>query len=269
MFETKKPNREYFWKDSGIGESGDIFKLIQIRYGLSSIREAYLKVDYDFQLGFSKNEPPKENKLILNVLENRKPACKISIKSKEFTSADYGFWASFGITAKTLQKYRVKSLQYYWLYEFQTDPYVPKNLAYAFEVLKHYKIYQPFIPGFKFRNNLHEQCLEGFAQLTYTTDTLIITKATKDIMLLDELGIEAVSPRSENTPVPDQFLKHFYKKYKNILVLFDNDMKHRGDLYQAPKIYVPTESGTKDISDFRKRYGHKETKDLLQKLIYE
>lgn len=267
MFESKKPDREYFWKDSGIGDSGDIFKLVRLRFGLQSTKEAYLKIDYDFQLGFSKDSPPPENKIKLNTLHTTKPDTKIRIASREFTQADLKFWASFGITLQTLMLYKVKSILYYWMNDFQEVPKAPKGLAFAYEVLKQYQLYQPLMPLFKFRNDFTEKCLLGFAQLTYRTDTLIITKSLKDVMVLREFGYDAVSPRSENTPIPDPFMKYLSKRFKKRFVLFDNDMKHRGDWYQEPKIYVPIASGQKDISDYRRAYGYELTKNLLNTII--
>lgn len=267
MFESNKPDREYFWKDNGIGDAGDIFKLVQIMFGLKDKKEVYKKIDHDFDLGFSSGQPPAEHKLITNTLHDNKPETRIRIQSKPFTDKDLAFWSSFGISHTTLVRYKVKSLRYFWMNDFQEVPQAPRNLAFAFEVLSKYKIYQPHMPSYKFRNDFHEQCLEGFAQLTYSSDTLIITKSTKDVMVLREMGYEAVSPRSENTPVPEPFLRHFAQKYPKRYVLFDNDMKHRGDIYQEPKIYVPSSSGQKDISDFYRAYGPKLTKELLQTII--
>lgn len=267
MFESNKPDREYFWKDNGIGDAGDIFKLVQIMFGLKDKKQVYHKIDHDFDLGFSKGQPPAEEKLITNTLHDNKPETRIRIQSKPFTDKDLQFWSSFGISHATLVRYKVKSLRYFWMNDFQEVPQAPRNLAFAFEVLSKYKIYQPHMPSYKFRNDFTEQCLEGFAQLTYNSDSLIITKSTKDVMVLREMGYEAVSPRSENTPVPEPFLRHFASKYPKRYVLFDNDMKHRGDVYQEPKIYVPPSSGQKDISDFYRAYGPKLTKELLNQII--
>ena len=267
IFDCNKPGREFFWKDNGIGEAGDIFKLIRLKYGLKDIKEVYRKIDCDFKLGFTDGCSPPETKIVMHTLGDRKPDTRIRIQSKPFTSADLKFWNSFGVTLPTLELYKVKSIQYYWMHDFQEVPQAPKHLAFAYEVLGKYKIYQPYMPLFKFRNDYTEKCLEGFAQLTYKTDTLIITKSTKDVMVLRELGYDAVSARSENTVIPDQYMNYFYKRYRKIYILFDNDMKHKGDKYQAPKVYVPIQSGTKDISDYRCAFGSQLTKDLLNTII--
>lgn len=268
IYDSRKQDREFFWKDNGAGEGGDIFKLIKLIYGYTSTKDVYKRVDIDFKLGFTDGVKPPEGKIIEHVLGSRRPDTKIRIHSKHFTVEDLKYWAQFGITYKTLIIFKVKSVKYYWLHDFQDIPTKPRGLAFAYEILTKYKIYQPFMPMYKFRNDYTEQCLGGFAQLKYVSDTLIITKSEKDVMTLFELGYESVCARSENTLIPEPFLRHFHFKYKRILILFDNDMKHKGDSYQEPKVYIPVDRlGTKDISDYRKMYGEQLTRDLLKTII--
>lgn len=265
LFEVDQPNREYFWKDAGLGEAGDIFKLIRIRFGYKNLQEVYHRIDYDFKLGFCSGEPP-EKKIVLADPPPNIPS-RIRIKSKNFTQEELKFWLNFGISKSTLDRYQVKSVQYYWLNDFQEIPKKPFKMGFAYLVQGKIKLYQPYSKNLKFRNDLTVKCLEGFSQLKYRSDTLIITKSMKDVMLLDQLGYEAVSPRGENILVPRPYMQHFRKHYKKIYILFDNDMKHKGDEYPEPKVYVPLTSGQKDISDFRKAYGEKNTKELLQTII--
>ena len=42
-------------------------------------------------------------------------------------------------------------------------------------------------------------------------------------MVLYEMGIDAVSPSSETTFIPDEMLDELKKKYNNILILYDRD----------------------------------------------
>ena len=86
-------------------------------------------------------------------------------------------------------------------------------------------------------------------------------------MCLRTFGYDAVSPRSENTPMPESFFNWADSKYKKKLVLFDNDMKHRGDWYPYTKIYVPESTGCKDISDFTRDYSPTAASQLLQTII--
>jgi hypothetical protein len=225
------------------------------------------RVSTDFKLGYDVTDESRE-KICLNKKPCNPPEIQIRIKSRPYTKKDLDYWAAFGISPEILDIYKVKSLQYYWLYTNQIDPYAPSGMAFSYEVYGKYKLYQPFAQRqFKFRNNLDHKCLEGFSQLTYHSDLLIITKATKDIMTLRALGYDAVAPRGENTLIPNEYMSFFASRYKRIVIFFDNDMKHKGDEYNYPKIYVPLSTKTKDISDYRKAYGAAKTVELLKRLL--
>lgn len=266
IFNSIKNNREYMWKDAGIGDSGDIFKLIRMMHGYTTTQQALAKVSEDFKLGY--HVGTQQEKITLHPRPNNPPETVIRIHSRDFNKKDLDYWNAYGINPDILALHKVKALKYYWLFEHQPEPFIPYGMAYSYEVLSKYKIYQPHAPKqFKFRNNYDIRCLEGFAQLQYTSDTLIITKATKDIMTLRGMGYEAVAPRGENILIPNEFMAHFERKYDRIFILFDNDMKHKGDEYHHPKIYVPLSSMAKDISDFRKAYGPFKTRELMKRLI--
>jgi hypothetical protein len=121
--------------------------------------------------------------------------------------------------------------------------------------------------GRKFRNDLQVEHVMGVQQLRYDTDTLIITKSQKDVMCLRSFGYEAVSPRSENVPMPPNFFDWADRYYKKKYVLFDNDMKHRGEWYPYPQIYVPVTTGSKDISDFTRDHSPQAAAELLRTII--
>lgn len=275
IFLTTKKNREYFWKDSGgsqddgvAGDSGDIFKLIKLLYG-DTTKQCYSRINRDFNLGFNSSTPPTTNfeKIVHHDPPKDEEPAHIRIKRRKFKQSDLEFWGQFGITAHTLLRYKVIPISYFWGKKSQQYPYTADKLAYAYPINNKYKIYQPLSKSRKFRTDYDFMCLEGFDQLKYESDTLIITKSMKDIMVLHEYGYEAVSPRGESVPIPIEFIRHFKKKYKNIFIFFDNDGKHKAEEYPFPEIYVPINSHEKDISDFRKRYGHKQTEILLKQLI--
>jgi hypothetical protein len=95
----------------------------------------------------------------------------------------------------------------------------------------------------------------------------------KDVMCLDALGYSAIAPRSETTPPPEQLFNWVTetvsgrKRWMKVLVLFDNDGKHRADWYPYPQIEVPLSSGSKDISDFTRDHGEHEASLLMQQLV--
>jgi hypothetical protein len=56
--------------------------------------------------------------------------------------------------------------------------------------------------------------IHGSTGLTYTSDTLIITKSLKDVMVLNELGYEAISPMAENVIISEELINSYKEKYK-------------------------------------------------------
>lgn len=261
LFSNTVGNCEYRWKDSGKGLHGDVFKLVQLIFNLRTREDACAKIRQDIN---KEDYGITSGKLILKDRPIDKGSTDIAICSKPSFSEDgIKFWSNYGIRLETLELFNVTELEYFRIGEYSI---YPKEIAFGYRELDKYQIYQPYNPEYKFRNNYTDKMIIGFHQLKYEQDTLIITKSRKDVMMLYELGYEAVSPRSENTLIPIEYINYFKKRYNKILVLFDNDMKHRGEEYNLPLIYVPLSSRAKDISDFCKLYGKEIGKKLIDSL---
>lgn len=250
---------EYYWIDYGCGLKGTIFHLLGIMYGVPHYEVPSLLLE-------GKLSGEKVTKLVAP--ERNDVTIDIKVKSKPFTDLDNKFWSQFYITRPTLDLYNVTAAEHYWLYADQKYPKTASDYTYAYLVNDHYKIYRPYAyKKDKFRNNFTERDLEGFAQLKYDSDLLIITKSLKDVMTLREMGYEAVSPRGEHTLVPSQYLRYFDKKYKRIVVFFDNDGKHRAKDYPYKAIEIPLFLSVKDISDCVAKYGQVKSKKLIELLL--
>ena len=267
------PDREYAWKDSGgRGIAGEIFKLIQLLFGYPTVREAWQKVDIDFKLGFGSKEP-KTSKIVQYQPPLDMPS-HIAIKAKPFGYSELSWWMQRGVDQSQLNRYKVHNVQLYWLSKEQQGGKsgTAYKYCFAYEIMGRYQLYQPCAPkDKKFRQNLTDRDLHGFHQLKYQQDTLIITKARKDVMVLDMLsepiGAEFVAPRSENTPIAAEYLRYLETKYKKIYTLFDNDGKHRADSYPYIALEIPVSSGVKDADEYRVKFGRTETIQQLKQLI--
>lgn len=264
IFPSRKSNREFFWKDAGgYGDSGDIFKLIKLLFGYQTKVEVISRVLSDFGLGPC---VPKRDKIVMAVPQIKSDA-DIRIRIRNFSTEDLVYWNTFNITETILNRYRTSSLYCYWINPSQRVPVFTSGLSFVYRVYDKYQLYFPFKEkSKKFRNDLQDRHVMGMEQLTFS-DTLIITKSMKDVMCLRSYGYDAISPRSENTPLPEQAFTWFNERYKNIYVMFDNDMKHRGEWYPYKQIYVPIETGSKDISDFTRDYSPQAASELLKLLI--
>lgn len=264
----KSRSSEYMWKDNGLGISGDIFSLVKHIYGYQNKTEAAARIKSDFGLGFA--VAPKE-KIIRNANASIPKEVDIRVVPKEFSMEDLNWWKQFNISQELLTRYRTSPLYAYWMTKNQEAPLFPRGLSYVYRIHDRYQLYfASRWKGMKFRSDLTAQNhVLGFQQLQYNTDTLIITKSYKDVMTLRSFGYEAVAPTGESTPMPPTFFDWADMHYRKKVVLFDNDMKHRGDLYPYPKVYVPVETGAKDISDFTRDYSPSAAAELLRTILYE
>ncbi len=255
---------EFLWKDGALNKSGTIATLVQEIYGLTHT-DALKKIDSDFKLGFTDGNFAATKKLSTYKKPESKVEAIISVNSKDqFTEDGLAFWKSFHITKDILNRYDVTELYGATINGNQLGY---KELAFAYRIGDKYKIYCPYNLKFKFINNYTNKLAEGFFQLPRKSDTLIITKSMKDVMVLYGLGYEAISPKSETTLLPKQYFKWINTHYRYVRILFDNDMKHNGELYPYEKIYIPIDSECKDVSDFIKKYGKEETKWMLKKIL--
>lgn len=187
----------------------------------------------------------------------------IGIVRQDFTQIDINYWQQFGISVPTLNKFNVFSIKYFLCNRIVSGIYKETNPMYAYKVNDKFKIYRPLNSKYtKWRTNLTTSDVQGFAQLpSGNRQLLIITKSLKDVMVLYEMGIDAVSPSSETTFIPDEMLDELKKKYNNILILYDRDktgmMKAReySKKYNLHAFFVNKKFAAKDISDAVKVNG--------------
>lgn len=278
LFEATTPGMcEFLWKDSGNGKVGNVFTLVQLLYSLSSKQEVFKKIDRDFQLNLFPGNTcacPITPKIYYEKPPPKGPA-QIRVKVQPFTKQGLRYWEEFGVGASWLSHYRVSQLQYFWTRLDQVDPFAVKGLGFSYQLGDRYKLYQPYNEGLKFLNNLAPYMVEGWLQLTPGKgDLVVITKSTKDCLVLRSFGIEAVSPRSESTPILPRQLELLEERFKKVVVWFDNDFEKEVNVgqelakkYPYPSVMIPTHFKQKDVSDFRKAYGPHQTQQLINQLL--
>ena len=147
---------------------------------------------------------------------------------------------------------------------------------YAYKVYNNFKIYKPLGDKFtKWRNNLTEYDIQGYAQLPKKGNLLIITKSLKDVMVLHEMGYFAVSPSSESTFIPETVLNDLKKRFKHILLCFDRDVPGVTNMRKVSLktglngFLVHKSLKSKDISDAVKNNGFNVVKNWLNKVLWK
>ena len=258
-----KRTKQLLFKDHGTGECGNVVKFVSLYTGLTNYNDILkdivkqLNITTDTKLDSSKQYIPSSETVI-------------GIVRQKFTSTDINYWSQFNISEKTLKKFNVNSIKYYLCNGIVKGIYKEDNPMYAYKVYNNFKIYRPLADKYtKWRNNLTEYDIQGYAQLPSKGDTLIITKSMKDVMCLYEMGIPAISPSSESTFIPNNILEGLKKRFKRIIILFDRD--NAGVKYLRKMslktglegLLVHKRFKAKDISDAIKANSFEEIKEWL------
>ena len=207
-------------------------------------------------------------------------SAKIQVQIKDYTQEELDWWLQFGINKKLLKKYHVYSLQHVFLngeLKFTSSPKCP-IYGYYFGKDKNgedkFKIYFPFKQDYRFIGNLTQKILQGYKQLRDSSDLLIINKSMKDTMACRALGFDSISPNSETTFPNEKQIEEFKKRFKHILVIFDNDKPGLHNLWLVRKKYpelnyfwIPKELGAKDLTDLIKLVGLDKVKELVNQFM--
>ena len=267
VFLSKRTGKLLF-KDHGSGVCGDVIKFVREITGISNYNEVLQEIVKRLKI---------TNK---TVLKSTKPIeskeTVIGIVRQAFTKIDEQYWGSYHISMPTLEKYNVHSIKYYLCNGIVKGIYKDENPMYAYKVYNNFKIYRPLGDKFtKWRNNLTEFDVQGYAQLPKKGNLLIITKSLKDVMVLHEMGYNAVSPSSESTFIPDVVLNDLKKRFKHILLCFDRDIAGVSNMRKVSLktglngFLVHKSFKAKDISDAVKTNGFESVHDWLKKLLWK
>ena len=244
-----------------------------------SYQEALNVIAEDFGYISKAEDRPAVKIKVSNVKLEEKTETLIQIKPKTFSEQELKWWKGFGVTEKTLKKYKVFSCDSIFLngdYFSSSSPRVP---IYGYYCGKKngqelWRIYFPSKRSFRFLSNVGKSYIQGAKQLPKTGDVLLITKSQKDVMLAYELGIPAIAPCSEVLFLSNKQIQHLKKRFKTIVVCYDTDVTGIHNLKQIKVKYpdlhtffIPRKYGVKDISDFFKKYGEEETRRLAGELL--
>ena len=267
VFLSKRTGKLLF-KDHGSGVCGDIIKFVRELTGITNYNDVLQEIVNRLKI---------TNK---TVLKSTKPIESketiIGIVRQPFTEKDKQYWATFNISIPTLEKFNVNSIKYYLCNGIVKGIYKEENPMYAYKVYNNFKIYKPLGDKFtKWRNNLTEYDIQGYAQLPKKGNLLIITKSLKDVMVLHEMGYFAVSPSSESTFIPETVLNDLKKRFKHILLCFDRDVPGVTNMRKVSLktglngFLVHKSLKSKDISDAVKNNGFNVVKNWLNKVLWK
>ena len=270
------------FKDFATGQYLDCWNIVMYKYNCTYFQALEI-VANDF--GLIKSDIKKnKGKIDLQIPKiEDKETSKIQVEIQEFTDLELKWWSKYGITPEILKKYNVYSCKHVFLngnLVAQSQQHCPIFGYYGGiikkdkEKLELWKIYFPKRKSYKWMTNYPKDKIQGYKQLPKKGKLLIITKSLKDVMSLSQFNIPACAPNSECLFIKDSVLKELKQRFENIIVWYDTDLAGVSNLRkirkQYPELYyyiIPRKYKEKDFTDFYKKYGKEESKNLLLNLI--
>ena len=267
------------FKDFATGQHLNIFDVVQSIFRCDYF-ESLRIIANDFGIVRDNTLHKNPGKINLNPVKIKdKEISKIQIEVQEFTDSELKWWGKYGISKDILKRFNVYSCKHVFLNDqlfAKSQQHCPIFGYYGkkYQGLELWRCYFPKRTSFRFITNWPSKKIQGYDQLPKKGKLLVITKSMKDSMCLYSCGITACAPNSENLFISDKVLEDLKSRFKNIVVLYDND---RPGLYNMAKIrrehpeltyvFIPKKYGSKDISDFYKDHGRKETLNLIKTFI--
>jgi hypothetical protein len=267
------------FKDFATGQHLNVFGVVEALFSCNYY-EALKIIANDFGLikdnSITRN-PGKINENPIKIED--KEMSKIQVEIQDFTDLELKWWKKYGITLDILKKFDVYSCKHVFLNDqlfAKSQQHCPIYGYYGkkYQGLELWRIYFPKRTSFRFITNWSTKKIQGYDQLPKKGKLLVITKAMKDVMCLYSMGITAIAPNSETQFISDTVLKDLEERFENIIVLFDNDYTGITFMSKLKRLHpeliytwIPRSYGSKDISDYYKDHGRKETLNLIKNFV--
>ena len=201
--------------------------------------------------------------------EKRKSNIQVRVRDWEW--ADVQYWNQFGISKKILRIFDVQPISHYWINE---QRFSCNSISYRYRFDCGYKIYRPLERDFKWSSNVGMECIQGYRQLPQGGETLFLTSSLKDIMCLAVLGYPSLALQSEMLVPRESTTKEIQARFKEVIVLYDNDFDKPSNpgqtmarkicsTYGLDNLVIPSHYCSKDISDLIRDHGLETAKNVI------
>jgi hypothetical protein len=263
----------YKFKDFSSGNQGDSLKLVEVLFNLPSRAHATSKVLSDYQEFVQDNQPCEKREFKIH--DKFKV---VDYEMRHWNTLDQQYWMKYKIGSKLLEYYNVSPLKHFTMEKKDIDDTIvsfkferPYMYGYFRNDGSLYKIYMPKNTDKKFIKV--QNYVQGSDQLTFEKDYLVITSSLKDLMAFQKLQIvnaECIAPDSENTMIPESTVNKLSKRYKSLIVLFDNDEPgiKAAERYKLKYGFnYVTLVMEKDLSDSIEKHGVDKTRGMLLPLL--
>lgn len=256
-----------FFKDFSTGESGNIYSLLSLIWGLS--KEDTFKKIYDDILNNKNGKSIHLEKKQINI--SQKSYCKIDVKTRDWEQHDIGYWNSYGISLEWLkfaEVYPVKLI----IIEKNNSQKIYKADEYSYAYVEHkegvttIKVYQPFNKhNFKWRSGHDSSVLSLWTKIPQNGNIVCICSSLKDALCLwANTGIPSIAVQGEAYDISDTAINELKRRFKHVCVCYDNDPPGILDAQKICKktgftnIKLSDDFHEKDISDYYKSIKDKQ-----------
>jgi len=254
----------------------DCFGAIMEKFQVS-FRESLAIVNRDFGLELDSARAVPEVFKEQPKLKKR-PRKTIQIEVKKWTEDELEYWEQQGVTKDQLIKYNVYSVEKVLKDGIIHWESTPENPIFGYVIADNegneaIKCYRPLDREAKWISSTTTKHINGFNQLPFLGDLVVITKSMKDVMVLDNFGYTSIAPQGENNKLTGPQWESLKHTFKRIVIFYDNDIsgmkaaQKAADELNCDYVYIPHDYMVKDISDFHKMYGPSKTKQLLENLF--
>jgi len=264
------------YKDFGHSQ-GNCFEYVKNLYQCE-YKEALEIIAKDFGLVLGKASKPKIHKEAEKFIEFNKTIIPVP---RGWKSLDKQYWTDrYYIPLRRLVEYEVFAAQHIYLKNRPDNMFIwashaDNNPIYYYKLDNHYKCYKPLSTDKKLKwlSTTDVNDIQGMKQLPKRGELLIITSSMKDVLVLKELGYDAIALGGEGNRIPERILDYLWACFDNIVVFYDNDKpglkygKSFSEEIGAGMIHIPLEYEEKDISDFTHIHRLDDTVSLMRKLI--
>lgn len=234
-------------------------------------------INQDFGLGLDSKYPKKvrsvTDRLVSHTYSSESPEYKLDFIPAPWRVEHYEYWEQYGITPATVHSFDIEPVQAIISAGKVTELHDEVAFAYT-EGLPYVKIYRPFADKrSKWRNTYPKAKLFGLSfLLKYLDYPQVITKSLKDVVVLRQMQISAVSVSSEGV-YPDDIDEDIrYDYLQGATVLMDNDEAGKTCAAKWAEvgyktIFIPEEYGAKDVSDLVLAVGFERAKEIVYQCL--
>lgn len=262
---------------SDSSKKGGCFDFVIMLFNLTSLNEALLMIDRDFDLGIVSASSTKNYERIVadytQPIATSKREFFIQVKTRKFTHEELAYWNGYYQDIDDLRANNVYSIDTVYLNK-QKFPIKDSELRFGYLYEGYWKIYRPFADKKNkwMPNNVPITMMDGLNDIK-DCDVAFINKSKKDYMVMKKVVPCCCAVQNEGMGCfSEENIEYLKENSDKQILSFDSDEagvknsqliteKFGFEYCNVPRIYLG--EGIKDWSDLAKTHGLKTIEKYL------